>query len=85
MGGTWQGKRLGLTIRLAKKEDFAKGDCFSIEQWKALSELHGGPNSHLVQEALLHYSKILPDLLIKKQEEEVERLKGIKSLLFTEE
>lgn len=80
----YQESRFGITVRLAKKDEMIKSDHFSLEQWDALRALqpHLG-NSSLVQMALLHYSKILPDLLIAEQEKELERLRSLKTTLFT--
>lgn len=75
----WQGKRFGITLRLAKKEDLGTTEVFSHEQWEALRKLRpamGG--STLLQHALLHYARILPDLLIEEQEKELERLRQLK-------
>jgi len=76
--------RRGYTMRLAKKVDMGRSEVFSNEQMEALKELRPTmSDSILMQSALLHYSKILPDLLIAEHEEEVNRLKKVKLKLFT--
>ncbi|EBS0563309.1 hypothetical protein DTU56_09280 [Salmonella enterica subsp. enterica serovar Muenchen] len=80
----YQEPRVGITVRLAKKDVMAKGDHFSQEQWEALKKLRPDITaSSLVQLALAEYAKILPDILIQEQEKELERLRELKNYLYT--
>lgn len=64
----------------------AKGDYFSQEQWEALKQLRPElSGSSLAQLALVEYAKNLPDILIKEQEQELERLRALKQFLHTAE
>lgn len=80
----YQESRLGITIRLAKKDEMSRNDYFSQEQWDAIKQLR--PNmtgSTLVQKALAAYAEILADEVIREHEEELQRLHSVKNKLWT--
>lgn len=78
----YQENRRGITIRLANRGDMTPSESFSQEQMAELEALLPDVStSRIVQMALLHYSKVLPDLIIKEQEEKLQTLRGIKERL----
>jgi hypothetical protein len=72
-GGTTR----GLTIRLPRDGTDTKGIPFTAEQFADLESLiPDWSTTRLVAEALLHYSKVLPNELLAQREAELEEFRN---------